>query len=103
MSTAAPATVSPFAQRARRRRLEEALSRLLRDDPGQGRLIVQVVVEGGDPAVVAAERAVSRPVLVEQLREAVGALAYHYELVAYGSVGETKQERMLAMLGGKRR
>jgi hypothetical protein len=42
------------------------------------------VVEGTDPAVAAAERGVSQPVLVEQLRAAVGALATRYERLANG-------------------
>jgi hypothetical protein len=41
-------------------------------------LSVALVVEGSDPAMVAAERGVSRPALVEQLRAAVG-LAIRYE------------------------
>lgn len=49
----------------------------------QGHLIVQLVVEGQDPAVVAAERGVSRLALVEQLRAAVGARATRYEHLAH--------------------
>jgi hypothetical protein len=35
---------------------------------------MDVVVDGAEPSTMAAERSVSRPALVEQLREAVGAL-----------------------------
>ena len=58
--------------------LRTALSRLLSLDD-DGYLIYQLVVEGMEPAQVAAERGISRPVLVEQLRDAVGALATRYE------------------------
>jgi hypothetical protein len=55
--------------------LHEVLSRLLRDQWDVGSLIQQLVVEGQEPAHVATERGVSRAALVEQLRDAVGALA----------------------------
>ena len=64
--------------------LREALIRLLRAECESVSLIVELVVEGADPAVVAAERGVSRPALVEQLRAAVGALATRYERLANG-------------------
>ena len=50
----------------------------------------------------AAERSVSRPVLVEQLRDAVDELAMEYENVACAGVVETEQDRVLASLAGKR-
>jgi hypothetical protein len=52
--------------------------------------------------LLAAERGVSRPVLVEQLRDATGELAVEYENVAYAGVVETEQDRVLASLAGKR-
>jgi hypothetical protein len=64
--------------------LREVLSRLLHAEWDGASLIVALVVEGTDPAVVAAERGVSRPALVEQLRAAVGALATRYERLANG-------------------
>src|SRR2546423_6295985 len=76
--------------------LREALSRLLSQDDDDGYLIVRLVVEGAEPAQVAAERGVSRAVLVERLRDAVDDLAIEYEDVAYASVGESKQEWVLA-------
>ena len=82
--------------------LREALSQLLRQRWEDGYLIYQLVVEGADPAQVALERGVSRPALVEQLREATGRLALAYEQEAYASAGESKQEWMLAMLASKR-
>jgi hypothetical protein len=63
--------------------LREALSRLLsQDDDDGGYLIYQLVVEGADPVAVAAERGVSRLALVEELRQAVRALAICYEHLA---------------------
>jgi hypothetical protein len=62
--------------------LREALCRLLRAESEGASLIVALVVEGADPPAVAAERAVSRPALVEQLRDAVRALAIRYERLA---------------------
>jgi hypothetical protein len=62
--------------------LREALSRQLRTEWESASLIVELAVEGADPAVVAAERGVSRPALVEQLPDAGGALATRYEKVA---------------------
>jgi hypothetical protein len=59
--------------------LREALSDLLRDESEDGYLIVQLVVEGMVPVEAARERGVSRPALVELLREAVDALAITYE------------------------
>jgi hypothetical protein len=59
--------------------LREALSRLLREEWEDASLIVQLVVEGIEPAVVVAERGVRRAVLVEQLRNAVDDLAMEYE------------------------
>jgi hypothetical protein len=64
--------------------LREALSRLLRAECESASLIVELVVDGTDPAVVAAERGVSRPALVEQLRAAIEALATHYERLVNG-------------------
>jgi hypothetical protein len=82
--------------------LREALSRLLRADGEGASLIVELVVEGGDPAVVAAERGVSRPVLVEQLRHAVGALATRYERFANGDLNDWPVANLGAAPGGKR-
>jgi hypothetical protein len=80
--------------------LREALSNLLRDEWEDGCLIVRLVVEGMDPAKVAREWGVSRPALVELLREAVDELAIQYEDTAYASVGQTKRERVQARLAG---
>ena len=66
----------------------EALSRLLRDDWDAAFLIVPLVVEGADSAQVAAERGVSRPVLVEELRDAVGSLATRYARLANGALND---------------
>jgi hypothetical protein len=82
--------------------LRGALGRMLCHESADGYLIYQLVVEGAEPAQVAAERGASRPALVEQLREATGRLALAYEQEAYASAGESKQEWMLAMLAGKR-
>jgi hypothetical protein len=71
--------------------LREALSRLLRDQWVEGSLIYDLVVEGMEPAALAAERGVSRPALAEQLRDAIDQLAMEYERVAYG---ESDQERV---------
>jgi len=60
------------------------------------------VVEGMEPAQVARERDVSQAVLLEQLRDAIDQLAMEYEDVAYASVGESKQERVRAVLTRKR-
>jgi hypothetical protein len=60
------------------------------------------VVEGQEPATVAAERGVSRPALVEQLREAVGALASRYERLANGDLNDLPVPSLRATLGGKR-
>ena len=68
--------------------LPEALSQLLRAEWESASLIVELVVEGADPAVLTAERGVSRPVLVEQLREAVAALATRYERLANGDLDD---------------
>src|SRR5437763_4989950 len=76
--------------------LREALSRMLCHEGEDGYLIGRLVVEGAEPAQVAAERGVSRAVLVERLRDAVDDLAIEYEDVAYASVGESKQEWVLA-------
>jgi hypothetical protein len=59
--------------------LREALSRLLSQDDDDGYLISQLVVEGMEPALVAAERGVSLAMLVELLRDAVDELAMEYE------------------------
>jgi hypothetical protein len=48
---------------------------MLCDEWEDGYLIYQLVVEGMEPAQVAAERGVSRATLVEQLRDAVDELA----------------------------
>jgi hypothetical protein len=59
--------------------LRQALSRLILGGDVDGLLVYQLVVEGAEPALVAAERGVSRAALVEELREAVDALAVEYE------------------------
>ncbi|HKC72938.1 MAG TPA: hypothetical protein VKF37_01895 [Chloroflexota bacterium] len=76
--------------------LREALSRLLSQNDDDGYLIFRLVLEGAEPALVAAERGVSRPVLVEQLRDAVDELAVAYEDVANESLGESTWELALA-------
>jgi hypothetical protein len=67
-----------------------------------GYLIYQLVVEGAEPVQVAAQRGVSHATLVEQLRDAVDELGVTYEDVAFASVGQSEQERVLAVLAGKR-
>jgi hypothetical protein len=79
-----------------------ALSRLLSPDDDDGYLIVQLVVEGIDPALVARERGTSRPALVEQLRAAVEVLACEYEDVANAHLHENPAVSLRAALGGKR-
>jgi hypothetical protein len=49
---------------------------------------VQLVVEGAEPSTVAAERGVSRPALVELLRDAVAALGTRYERLANGDLND---------------
>jgi hypothetical protein len=78
------------------------LSRLLRAECEGASLIIELVVEGTDPAVVAAEHGVSRPGLVEQLRDAVGALACRYERLANGDLNAWPAVSLRAALGGKR-
>ena len=82
--------------------LREALSGLLSDQWEAGSLIVQLLAESQEPATVAAERGVSRAALVEQLREAVGALASGYERLAGGDLNNWPPPSMRAALGGKR-
>jgi hypothetical protein len=80
--------------------LRAALCSLLRRKWDQGHLIVQLVVQGLEPAQVATERGIGRPALVEMLREAIGALATEYEEEAYATVGQSPQEQMQARLAG---
>ena len=82
--------------------LREALSRLLRAELEAASLIVELIVNGTDPAQVAAERGVSRPALVEQLRDAVGALAIHYERLANGDSHDRRVVDLGTVLGSKR-
>jgi hypothetical protein len=65
-------------------------------------LFPQLVVEDQEPAHVAAERGVGRAALVEQLREAVGALASRYERLAGGDLNDWPPASLRATLGGKR-
>jgi hypothetical protein len=51
---------------------------------------------------VAAERGVSRPVLVEQLRDAVEELAIDDEDIADAGIVETPEERVRTALARKR-
>jgi hypothetical protein len=55
-----------------------------------------------EPAQVAAERGVSPAVLVEQLRDAVGALATRYERLANGDLNVWPAISLPAAPGGKR-
>jgi hypothetical protein len=57
-------------------------------------------VNGTDPAQVAAERGVCRPALVEQLRDAVGALATRYERIANGDLNDWPVTNLRAALHG---
>jgi hypothetical protein len=82
--------------------LRTALSGLLRDEWDDGYLIYQLVVEGAEPALVARERGVSRPALVELLRDAVDALAIQYEDVANGCLDDTPALRLTTTLARKR-
>jgi hypothetical protein len=82
--------------------LHEALTRLLRHDAHQGHLIVQLVVEGLEPATVAAARGVSRAALVERLRDAIASLAGRYEHRASGELNDLPLASLQAALGSKR-
>jgi hypothetical protein len=82
--------------------LRTALSRLLSQDDDNGYLIYQLVVEGAEPAQVAAERGVSRAVLVEQLRDAVDELAMEYEDTANAHLDGSPVEKVRATLARKR-
>ena len=80
--------------------LRKALSRLLYHEWEHGYLIYQLVVEGAQPARVAAEWGVSHAVLVEQLRDAVGALATRYERLANGDLNDWPAASLRTALGG---
>jgi hypothetical protein len=82
--------------------LRATLCQLLQEGDESAYLAYQALVEGMDADWLAAERGVSRPALMELLREAVDQLAIEYEDVAYAGVVETEQERTLARLAGKR-
>jgi hypothetical protein len=82
--------------------LRTALSQMLSQDDDDGYLVYQLVVEGADPAQVAAERGTSRLMLTEQLRNAIDQLAMQVEDVAYASLEESKQERVRAILARRR-
>ena len=82
--------------------LREALSRLLREDWEDAALIVDLVVDGTEPAQVAAERGVSHAVLVEQLGDSVDALAIAYEDTANACLGQSPQEQVRTALARKR-
>jgi hypothetical protein len=82
--------------------LRGALSRMLCQEWEDGYLIYQLVVESAEPAQVAAERGVSRATLVEQLRDAVGALAIRYERLANGDLNDSSAIDLRAALGSKR-
>jgi hypothetical protein len=77
-------------------------AQLLSRDDGDGYLIFQLVVDGMDPALVARERGVSRPVLVEMLRDAVDELAVAYEDTAYAHLNASPAEQVRATLARKR-
>jgi hypothetical protein len=80
----------------------KALSRMLAHEWEDGYLIYQRVVDGAEPARVAAEQGVSRATLVEQLRHAVGSLACQYEHLAYGHLNEWPAISLRPALVGKR-
>jgi hypothetical protein len=82
--------------------LRAALSRMLSQNDDDGYLIYQLVVEGAEPAQVAAEWGVSCAALVELLRDTVEELAITYEDVAYASLGESAEERARATLADRR-
>ena len=81
--------------------LRQALCALLRQDD-DGFPVYQLVVEGTEPSQVAAERGISRAVLVEQLRDAVDALAVAYEGVANAHLDQSPQEQGRTALARKR-
>lgn len=83
--------------------LREALSSLLREGDEDGCLIFELVIEGAEPAAVAAERGVSTAELVDMLRDAVDALAVAYEDAAFAALGESEQERVPLAPGRKKR
>jgi hypothetical protein len=62
--------------------LRETMCRLLREGDESAYLVFELLVEGMDPAWVAAERGVSALMLTELLCDAVDALAVEYEDVA---------------------
>jgi transcriptional regulator with XRE-family HTH domain len=82
--------------------LREALTQMLSQDDDDGYLVYQLVVEGREPALVAAEWGVSRAVLVEQLRDAVESLACRYENVANARLTVSPAKRARATLVRKR-
>jgi hypothetical protein len=69
---------------------------------GDGYLVYQLVVEGADPGLMAAERSVSHAVLVEQLRDAVDELAMEYEDTANAHLDGSPAEQVWATLARKR-
>ena len=74
--------------------LRDALTGLLMpdddddDDDDDGWLIYRLIVEGAEPAQVAAERGIDEAELVDLLREAVESLAIQYEDVANAHLDE---------------
>jgi hypothetical protein len=78
--------------------LRTALSQMLSQDWEEASLILQLVVDGMNSAQIAAERGVSQPVLVDQLRDAVDELAIVYEDTAYASVDGSYREQVRAAL-----
>jgi hypothetical protein len=82
--------------------LHKALSRMLCYEWEDGYLIYQLAVEGAEPGQVAAERGVSRAVLVEQLRDAVDELAMEYEDTANAHLNDIPALRVSAVPARKR-
>jgi hypothetical protein len=76
---------------------------MLRHEWEDGYLIYQLVVEGLEPAQVAAVRGVSRATLVEQLRAAVDELAMEYEDTANAHLNDIPALRVSAAPARKRR
>jgi hypothetical protein len=98
----APGFACPPVRRLDLELLREGLAHLLRRKRDAASLIIELVVEGADPAHMAAERGVSRPVLVQQLRNAVEELAIDYEDIAYAGVVQTLEQRVRTALARKR-
>jgi hypothetical protein len=76
--------------------LRDALATMLEEQPEDGYLIVQLLIEEREPALVARELGTSQGGLLDEVRDALDDSGIFYEDAAFGALGQGAKEQARA-------